>query len=137
MEAAEILGLDIGLKHTGIARASNIARIAEPLKTVPTEDVVKTIAEYIQAHKVESIAVGLPRNLSGEDTRQTDWVRQWVDKTKTKITTPLYWQDEALTSIEARIKNNELRIKTDEHALAAAVILQDFLDTPEAERVVC
>lgn len=128
--------MDVGAKRTGVARASSVARIAEPLKSVLTEDAVNTLQKYAREHKVEAIAIGLPRNLSGEDSRQTAWVREWVDKAKKQIEMALYWQDEALTSREAA-KHQTSNIKhqnTDEHALAAAIILQDFLDAAEADR---
>ena len=135
MEAKEILGLDIGAKNTGIARASNVARLAEPLISVPTKDTISTLKKYITEHEVEAIAVGLPRNLASEDTEQTRWVRDWTDKAKQAITVPIYYQDEALTSKKA--KDYELKAKSsfDDHALAAAIILQDFLDGAETNRV--
>lgn len=136
MEAKEILALDVGLKRTGIARASNVARLAEPLMSVSTKDAVATLRKYFSRHKVEAVAVGLPRNLSGEDTEQTRWVRDWVEKAKQQLNIPLYWQDEALTSIKA----NEVSPRhqsADTDSISAAIILQDFLDMPEAERVVC
>ena len=135
MEAKEILGLDLGAERTGIARASNVARLAEPLMSVPTKDAISTIRKYTSEHQVEAIAIGLPRNLSGEETKQTQWVREWTDKAKQKLAAPAYWQDEALTSKTA----NNYKLKTnnsfDEHALAAAIILQDFLDGAEADRM--
>ena len=135
MEAKEILALDVGGKRTGIARASNVARLAEPLMSVSTEQAVSTLKKYLSEHEVEAMVVGLPRNLSGEDTEQTGWIREWVDEAKPKISLPVYWQDEALTSRKA--KSYELRAKSsfDEHALAAAIILQDFLDSAEADRI--
>lgn len=136
IEVAEILGLDVGLKRTGIARASNVARLAEPLMSVPTEKATAEVAKYIKVHKVEAIAVGLPRNLKGEDTAQTIWIRQWVDKAKPKIDIPFYWQDEALTSQKAESLKLKAKSHIDEHALAAAIILQDFLDSPETDRIV-
>lgn len=138
MEAKEILGLDVGSKRTGIARASNVARLAAPLISVPTKDTVGILRKYITEHQVEAIAVGLPRNLAGEDTDQTRWVREWIDKAKRKIAVPLYWQDEALTSREAaKVQSSKFKAqKADEHALAAAIILQDFLDSAEADRMI-
>ncbi len=136
MNVAEVIGLDVGLKRTGIARASNIARLAEPLMSIPTEKVIDTLNDYINKHKVEAIAVGLPRNLKGEDTDQTTWVREWAQKAKPKISPTLYWQDEALTTVKA--EQLKLKVKdVDIDSVSAAVILQDFLDTPEANRVVC
>jgi putative Holliday junction resolvase len=130
--------VDVGAKRTGVARASNVARLAEPLMSVPTSDAINTLKKYLSEHQVEAIAIGLPRSLAGDDTEQTRWVRGWADKAKQKIATPLYWQDEALTSREAA-KHQTSNIKhqnMDEHALAAAIILQDFLDNAKADRMV-
>lgn len=137
MEAKEILGLDVGVKQTGVARASNVAKLAEPLMSVPTNEALAALKKYMAEHQVESVVVGLPRNLSGDDTEQTSWVREWVDKAKEKIASPIYWQDEALTSLQARARSSELRAKSsfDEHSLAAAIILQDFLDSAETARI--
>lgn len=131
MEAAEILGVDVGLKRSGLARASNVARLAEPLKTVPTDELIKTITGYLDGHPVETIVVGLPRSLDGNETEQTIWIRQWVDKAKSKVDIPICWQDEALTTIKAA----DIRAKkADIDAVSAAIILQDFLDGSEADR---
>lgn len=136
MEAKQFIGLDVGSKRTGIARASDIAKIAEPLKTVETKGLDGVLAELIKNDDISGIVVGLPRNLQGDDTDQTAWVRQWVADAKGKIGKEFYWQDEALTSVEA-----EKQPVTKNHpgidALSAAIILQDFIDTPTAERVAC
>jgi len=128
IEASEILGLDIGVKHTGIARASSIARLAQPLQTVSTDDTINTIQAFLGEHKLEAIVVGLPRNLKGQDTEQTAWIRGWVDDAKAKISTTFYWQDEALTSKQAELINKKHSIY-DDHAISAAIILQNFLDS--------
>lgn len=135
MEAKEILGLDVGMKHTGVARASNVARLAEPLMNIPAKDTLSVLKKYTEEHEVEAIAVGLPRSLVGEDTDQTRWVRDWTDKAKQKITAPLYYQDEALTSEKAKSYQLKAKGSFNEHAIAAAIILQDFLESAETDRI--
>ncbi len=139
MEAREILGLDIGRKHSGVARSSNVARLAEPLLSLPTSKVISKLKEYTVQKSVESVVVGLPRGLDGQETQQTDWVRKWVDSAKLVLEIPLFWQDEALTTKATESQASQLHLKSqvDDHSLAAAVILQDFLDSPEADRVMC
>jgi RNase H-fold protein (predicted Holliday junction resolvase) len=53
------------------------------------------------------------------------------------VNLPFYWQDEALTSQAAdKIQNSKSKAQNiDEHSLAAAIILQDFLDGAENDRV--
>lgn len=133
----EFIGLDVGKARTGFARGSGSARLAQPLETLPTGQALPYLERLIEELDAQGVVVGLPRNLEGEDTPQTDWVRQWVAKTKGDLTTTFYWQDEALTSKMAEAKRMAGKKSYDADSLAASIILQDFLDTPEAERVVC
>ncbi|HCM51647.1 TPA: hypothetical protein DIS56_00725 [Candidatus Saccharibacteria bacterium] len=132
---SEIIGLDIGHVHTGMARASTVAKLAEPLVSIETARLIEELTSMIN-QGAGIIVVGLPRSLNGKDTAQTKWLRQFVGTAKAKLPkVHFYFQDEALTSLEARIKKLESKKHLDEHALAAAIILQDFLDNPEELRV--
>lgn len=147
MPAGQIIGLDLGMSKTGVARASSLARLAEPLQTVATSDLLAYFASLAKNQPIEAVVVGLPRNLNGDETGQTVWVRQWVATAKTEVKLPFYWQDEALTSELAARKIQTLptgrqapKFKhqtTDEDAVAAAIILQDFLDSDPENRVMC
>jgi putative holliday junction resolvase len=115
-----------------------MARLAEPLVTVATEKALDTIKELIAEQPIEAVVIGLPRSLEGADTEQTRWVRQWVKDAKDKLgKVPFYWQDEALTSKMAETHPGDVKNNHGTDALAAAIILEDFLDTAESERVVC
>jgi putative transcription antitermination factor YqgF len=107
--------------------------------TVETADLISILEELVKQHNYHVIAVGLPRNLQGNETTQTEWARHWVDKAKKKLTAEFYWQDEAVTTkiAEAHQLAAGKKIAQGTDALAAAIILQDFLDTPEANRVGC
>lgn len=137
MEANQLLGLDVGLKRTGIARASSVAKIAQPLFSVETDHLMEKLRELMKELGASVIVVGLPRNLSGEDTGQTKWVRDWVVKAKKHIDAAFYWQDEALTTKTAELSEQSSKKPVDIDAAAAGIILQDFLDSPETERVMC
>ncbi|HEU5004480.1 MAG TPA: Holliday junction resolvase RuvX [Candidatus Saccharimonadales bacterium] len=136
MEANEYIGVDVGKARTGLARGSRLARLAETLKTVPTEQAIAEI-EKLANKNLAGVVVGLPRNLKGEDTEQTKWVRDWVDSAKQKINATFYWQDEALTSKLAEAKILAGGTVNNVDSLAAQIILQDFFDSPESLRVVC
>ena len=126
--ASNILSLDVGERRVGVAIANNIARLPRPLITLDnTEDIWAQIKMLATEHDVEKIIVGLPRNLSGEDTAQTRYVRVFAEKLADYA---LEYQDEALTSqkaekeLQARGKPYE---KGDIDALAATYILEDYL----------
>jgi putative Holliday junction resolvase len=125
---SSILALDVGEKRIGVAIANSIARLARPLTTLPHDDnIFATLEKLIADESVSVVVVGLPRNLSGEDTDQTAYVRQFTEKLRHDM---IRFQDEALTSKKAEM---ELRqrgkpyAKGDIDALAATYILEDYL----------
>jgi putative holliday junction resolvase len=127
----DYLGVDLGMSKSGIARGNSVAKIAEPVSAVSTADLLSSLKIMIEKNNSEAVVLGLPRNLDGKDTKQTEWTRKWATQAKTQLSVPIYWQDEALTTHGAQQKGG-----SNEDALAAAMILQDFLDTPESERVI-
>lgn len=129
MQPSDYIGLDIGEKRTGIARASTIAKLAEPLKIVPTEELMPELAKIIQAGPIAGIVVGLPRSLNGDDTAQTKWVLDWAKRAQEDIDLPFFFQDEALTTKQAEAESRQ-SLHLDDRA--ASIILQDFLDSNEA-----
>jgi putative holliday junction resolvase len=128
----EFLGIDVGSVRIGVARGNSAARLAQPLKTIGAANSQAEIKKLILEHNAAGVVVGLPRGLDGNETAQTQTVRGWVKSLKTQVNLPFYWQDEALTSHHAeRISKQEAGAD----AVAAAIILQDFLDSPENDRV--
>ncbi len=130
--------MDAGAAKVGIARGSTGARLAEPLLSVETKEAAETLASIAEENQAAGIVIGLPRGLDGQETAQTQAVKNWVVGIKEKIKLPLYWQDEAATSLAAgELQTSNFKHQaSDEHAVAAAIILQDFLDTPKQSRVV-
>ena len=82
-----------------------------------------------------TIVIGLPRRLNGEATTLTGQVRQFASiDHRTPLTCPIVLQDERLTSSEAdellaRRERDWRRRKRSVDAVAAALILQDYLDS--------
>ncbi len=128
--SATILALDIGERRVGVARAGVIARLPEPLVTLPNdEDFSGHLQQLIDEHDVSEVVVGLPRGMNGQTTQQTRYVKDFVKNLK--LTVKVHFQDEAVTSIEAvnRLQNgNEAYQKEDIDALAATIVLEDFLN---------
>jgi putative Holliday junction resolvase len=126
----KFLGIDYGAKRIGLAIGNSEAKIAQPLGAVGVEELARTIE---REGPFDAVIVGLPRNLDGSDTAQTLAVHRFSDDVlwrKLKID-PVY-QDEAATSAvaEERLKEaGKPYSKGDIDAEAAAIILQDYLDT--------
>jgi putative Holliday junction resolvase len=142
-----ILALDIGVKRIGIAFADTKVRIAIPRGMIPVDgEELAAIAKNYRLEKAELIVAGLPRNNQGEETQQTQYVRDFIQKLQAYFTEQektqllVRFQDESLTSVmaEARFGNNISRNdraagKVD--AEAAAIILQDFIETTNIEQL--
>lgn len=127
-----ILGIDYGSKRVGVAIGDNIDKAAKPLQTINvTKHLMSDLRELLLKHDAGLIVVGLPRNLDGEDTRQTAVVRQFVAELQTELAINVLTQDEALTS---EVAAKRLHGKTGPRKQgkvdreAAAIILQDYLD---------
>jgi putative Holliday junction resolvase len=132
------LSLDVGDVRIGVASANTMSRIASPLMTVKNdEDVKDTLLKLIEEQEIAGLVVGLPRGLSGQDTPQTQKVRDFVESLSASLTVPVYWQDEATTSLMAEAelkKRGKAYQKEDIDALAATYILEDFLrEHPEGK----
>ena len=126
-----IIALDVGDRRIGVARASLIARLPEPLKTIEhLPDTPQTLVELVRRENAAAVVIGLPRGLKGQETPQTSLIREFVVSLKEHLSVPIYTQDEALTSHKAEeelAKRGVRYNKGDVDALAAVYILEDFL----------
>lgn len=125
-----VLGLDYGSKRVGVA-LSNPAGFGTPIVTLDnSENLVAEIKNLAENNSVAKIVVGLPRDLNGNETAHTASAREFAVRLKEGLAIPVYLMDEAATSLEAeaRLKAGKKAYKKgDIDALAAALILEDFL----------
>jgi putative Holliday junction resolvase len=126
-----LLGLDIGTKRIGVAVSHGGVRIAQPLTTIEVDgQELERIIELYNQEGAEVCVVGLPRNLEGQETAQSDYTRSIAQKIENEGI-KIDWQDEGLTSVKARDilgGSKKPHQKTEIDALAASLILQDYLE---------
>lgn len=128
--ATNLLALDVGEKRIGVARVNTIARLPEALTTITNDaDFQAHLSRVIQEYAIDLIVVGVPRNLQGELTAQSEYVYAFCREHLNDIGIPLVFQDETLTSVVAE---EALGRVAREHkglvdAEAARLILQDYL----------
>jgi putative holliday junction resolvase len=135
------LAVDYGRKRIGLALSDPTGLLARPWKTLPgggAADAARHVARVVEQLLSEDdglgvVVVGLPRRLSGEAHEQTHAVRVLVDRLQALIRVPVVLQDERLSSHEAdaRLARTHKDWRTRKpllDAMAAAVILQDYLD---------
>ena len=131
MATSNLLGLDVGESKIGVARVHLIAKIPQRLVTLKNDgNFVPELKKIIGEYSIDEIVVGLPRNLSGDETKQSQSVRSFVESAIIPLGLPVNYQDETLSSkyAEERLKGNIYK-KTDIDAEAAVIILEDYLKT--------
>ena len=136
------LGIDYGERRIGLALSDATGLLASPWKQMPNDADVgaaaRRLADEIRALQAEddglsAVVIGLPRRLDGSANDQTDRVRRLAALLESEISSPVALQDERLTSHEAdallaQREQDWRKRKQQVDAMAAALILQDFLD---------
>ena len=138
-----IVGLDVGERRIGVAVSDVTRTLARPLGVLRPAgldvDAVRLSADEIgrlarEEDGVASIVVGLPRRLDGTPHDMTRRVEQFARQLEARTALPVTLQDERLSSREAEsrlaLREKDWRVRKQRlDAAAAAVILQDYLDS--------
>lgn len=123
-----ILGLDVGEARIGAAIASTVAKLPRPLPAIQNNETsFRNIAEMINKENASLVVVGIPRNLSGEETAQSLSIRAYADELAKSVDVPIEFADESLSSVRAEemAKLPEFKaVSTD--SLSACFILEEF-----------
>ena len=157
------LGLDVGDKRTGVAVSDPQGILATPLTVLASEDenaLINEILKLVEQYKAGCVVVGLPRRLNGELGKQANKVTAFADKLSwqaqqsslNQLDVQL-WDERLSTKAAERLKmgaggkGNRLRsrakrgarshsfsAKSEVDAIAAAFILQGFLDSHHPEQ---
>ena len=149
------LALDVGDARIGVAISDATGFLASPYTTLHVNrdesQTWKAVQRLIEETGAEGLVVGLPISLDGAIHSQGKRVQVFADRLKDHITVPITFWDERLSTVEAerllverggadpgkrnrttsRRKRNQSkrrRKKQEIDALAAAVILQEYLD---------
>ena len=131
------LGIDFGDVRVGLALSDLTKTISKPFETIKyinLEELSLQLKVIIEQNEVDTLVVGIPFNMSGEDTKQTVKVREFVLFIENIISLPIHLIDERLTSKEAEKTMHTLNIKTGHNKgtidkIAASIILQEYLDS--------
>jgi len=124
------LALDLGDVWTGTAMSDPLKIIATPYKTVKTENLYPFLQDLIGKGNIDTIVVGYPRTMRGTESLQTKKVvaqKEIIEKMFPDQKCILW--DERLSSKQAKIiqRQNSKQDSTQEHSVAAAIILGTYL----------
>ena len=145
-----ILGLDVGSKTVGVAVSDPLGVIATGVTTIERVGIRKDtgkVIDYIKEYGCETVVIGLPLSLDGEDSIQTQKVRDFRTMLENKLRSSgplskvkIEWQDERYSTVEAEEVLIEANMSREDRKKiidrqAAIVILQRYLDRmPREER---
>ena len=131
-----LLAIDYGNKRVGLAISDPTQIIAKPYKTVAysdNENLLTQIRTIISNKKIEKIILGLPLNMKGNKSHQTNLTIEFCDFLKENCDIPILIYDERLSSLSAKkslvlqgVKTGYNKARIDE--TAAAIFLQQYLD---------
>ena len=136
------MALDIGEKRIGVALSDSNARVASPHSVLDARHILgdpSPLVRLIDDYEIDELVVGLPLGLDGSEGPQSVVVRETMQRLEPRLGVPVTYHDERLTSAEARrvmsdsgMSEKEQRGAVDK--VAAAIILQAFLDSHRSER---
>jgi putative Holliday junction resolvase len=138
------VAIDLGDKRTGLAAGDSVTRLVTPLKVLESpvavrggEQLLEDLAREVEGQLGTSggqLVVGLPLNMDGTEGPRAKLVREFAVRLEKKTGRVVRFQDERLTSAEAdwgmaRSGMTRGEKKSRRDALAAAVVLRDFLES--------
>lgn|SRR5690554_386738 len=132
-----ILGIDFGLKRTGIAITDDNNIIASGLTTVDSRELMEFLIKTVEEKNIGTIALGEPKRLNMEDSHSSENVRlfrQALEKQFPEV--KIVMVDERFTSkiaMQSLISSGISKKKRQNKALidevSATIILQSYMSS--------
>jgi putative Holliday junction resolvase len=137
-----VLGLDAGERRIGVALSDELRLLATPLTVLDRgrglAPALDALAELARRETVTAVVVGLPLNADGSAGKQAARAERFAQLVARVVGLPTHLWDERLSTQTAeeivRAQGRDLRrlrARGELDAVAAAVILQDYLDHAE------
>lgn len=136
------IGLDVGDRTIGIAVSDPLGITAQGITTLERVGIRKDagkVLDLVKEYDCDTIVIGLPLSMNGEDSEQTQKVRDFRTMLENKMRSTamkgisVEWQDERLTTVQAErvmieADLSRARRKQIIDRQAAVIILQTWLD---------
>ena len=132
-----VIAIDYGYKRTGLAVTDALKLIAGGLATLPGNQVISFLKEYIQKEDVELFLLGEPRQMNYQPSENMQKVEMFKKKLQEAIPQiDVKMVDERFTSVLAHramlaggLKKKERRNKELVDELSATIMLQSYLES--------
>ncbi|WP_453994786.1 Holliday junction resolvase RuvX [Bacillus nitroreducens] len=134
-----ILGLDVGSKTVGVAVSDEMGWTAQGIETIKINEErqqfgLERLGEIIKQYEVESVVIGLPKNMNGTIGPRGEASQHFADLVKKRFGLPVVLWDERLSTVAAErvlLSADVSRKKRKQviDKMAAVMILQGYLDS--------
>ena len=130
------LGIDYGIKKTGIAIAQKVTKKSRPLKVI-YEDYIDEIDKMLEEWDIDKIIVGFPSHVGRKKSKIHEEINNFVNSLKNKINPSIevILFDEQLSSDLAKNDFAEMRNlgltrkkNSDYDDISASIILQSWIN---------
>lgn len=122
----KLLGIDYGDKRVGIAISDDSGEMAFPKEIIEnTPKLIERVLDIIKNEDIKTIIIGESRDFEGKENPIMKRIYAFRGKLETQTEVPIYFEQEFLTSAEARRGQEDTRIVD---SGAAAIILQSYID---------
>jgi putative Holliday junction resolvase len=102
--AGRVLALDVGKKRIGLALSDELGLTAQGIETLQRtrirEDLEK-LRDLAVRSNVKVLLIGKPLHMSGDESRQSEYTREFAARLAGHLQLPIVFWDERLTSVEA------------------------------------
>jgi putative holliday junction resolvase len=132
----KILGIDYGDKRIGLALSDELGSLAHEysvLVSLKDEALIEYLRQLVTVERIEKIVIGLPLNMSGEESEKAQDVREFAAMLENFLDLEVLFEDERWTTKmvdktlkEMKISQKQARERKD--MVAAKYILQSYLD---------
>lgn len=130
-----ILALDVGKKRIGLALSDGLRLTAQGLETyqrIRIREDLQRLTTLMREREVGTLLVGKPLHMSGSESRQSEYTREFANRLGEHAGIPVVYWDERLTSVEAERMLREAGASLNERKgavdrLAAVLLLESYL----------
>ena len=134
-----IMGLDYGTVTVGVAISDALKITAQGIETIRRKEENKLrrtlarIEELVKAYEVDTIVVGLPKNMNNTMGERANKSVEFADMVRRRTGVEVVMWDERLTTVTAHNAMLEADISRKKRydvvdKVAAVIILQNYLD---------
>jgi putative Holliday junction resolvase len=138
--SGRILALDVGKRRIGLAVSDGLNITAQGLPTLERTTIredLNRLAEVVSEKEAVLLLVGDPLHMSGNQSRQAQYIRDFAARLSERTSVPVQFWDERLTTVQAQrvLKQSGISIEKRARAvdrLAAVILLESYLDSISA-----